>query len=195
MKDQCLSFQYDPHNRKCHIDRHEILTSHNCPGQVAIFKDLIDSEKKEKNKWIPLFSRGTYGDQALSGRVFNQKIYSMADQSPNKMPIIKRDCAECVGSHKEIYYKRRTSTKSANYYHNLLLTWTDSQNKMHKDFDIYSSLDDAVNNRNPWMWCNFNDGGVAFPRDCGPRRHTGGQWSSLTRGGIRSYRFSVYHGN
>jgi len=64
-----------------------------------------------------------------------------------------------------------------------MVTWSNKGNRFHHDFEIFSTLKDAEKMRNPWKACNYNDRGVAFPRDCGPRGHVGGQWNSLTRGG------------
>ena len=36
------------------------------------------------------------------------------------------------------------------------------------NFKLYDNLENALNDINPWLYCNFNDEGVAFPRDCGP---------------------------
>ena len=33
------------------------------------------------------------------------------------------------------------------------------------------------------MYCNYNDNGIGFPRDCGKNGGVGGQWNSKTRGG------------
>ena len=34
-----------------------------------------------------------------------------------------------------------------------------------------------------WKFCNYNDNGIGFPRDCGKNGAVGGQWNSLQRGG------------
>ena len=34
-----------------------------------------------------------------------------------------------------------------------------------------------------WSFCNYNDNGIGFPRDCGKNGAVGGQWNSLTKGG------------
>jgi len=37
-------------------------------------------------------------------------------------------------------------------------------------FNIYSSLEEALDNVKPWEFCNYDysGGNVGFPRDCGP---------------------------
>ena len=64
-------------------------------------------------------------------------------------------------------------------------------NQLHTDFELYSTYEDALSGDSPWQFCNFDDAGVAFPRDCGPEGPLGGQWNSATRGGQDSYAFYI----
>merc|ERR1712167_549450 len=43
---------------------------------------------------------------------------------------------------------------------------------------LYSSTTDAEADRNPWKFCNYNDPGVGFPRDCGKNGKVNRQWNS-----------------
>ena len=61
----------------------------------------------------------------------------------------------------------------------MITYWSSKSNTIHKDFDIYSSLDDAKNDKNPWKFCNYDDKGVGFPRDCGPTKLVGNNWIIL----------------
>merc|ERR1712207_84249 len=54
------------------------------------------------------------------------------------------------------------------------------------DFTLHSTFEDAKAGENPWLYCNYNDGYVGFPRDCGPTGWQGGQWNSYIRGGARA---------
>ena len=49
---------------------------------------------------------------------------------------------------------------------------------IHVDFDLYSTLEDAVAGRAPWEFCNYDDPSVGFPRDCGPLDAVGGNWNN-----------------
>ena len=60
-----------------------------------------------------------------------------------------------------------------------------------RDFDIFSTLEDARASKNPWKYCNYNDNGIGFPRDCGPLGSVGGQWNSQERGGQADIEFAV----
>merc|ERR1719181_1913926 len=53
-----------------------------------------------------------------------------------------------------------------------------------KDFDIFSSYEDAVADKNPWKYCNGGDRGVGFPRDCGAARKTNWTWFAFPKGAV-----------
>ena len=60
------------------------------------------------------------------------------------------------------------------------------------DFELYSTLNDAIAGRGRWRYCNFNDPGIGFPRDCGIERGLGYQWQSKRRGGRTTWKIYVY---
>jgi len=94
--------------------------------------------------------------------------------------IVKRLCDGCVGSHREIYYKRKLTNKhwldAAKMFG---CNWTSDQNQLHIDFDLYSRIGDAMNSTNEWQWCNYDDPGIGFPRDCGPTGQVVYQWNCM----------------
>ena len=63
------------------------------------------------------------------------------------------------------------------------------------DFTLHNTYDDALHSRNKWSYCNYNDKGVGFPRECGPRGAVPGQWSSKAKGkegqGQRNVKFYI----
>ena len=91
-----------------------------------------------------------------------------------------------------MYYKRLSPIGTFDAYGNMLETWRSASNTRGTDYDIYSSLSDAQAGTNPWRgYCNYDDGGVAFPRDCQPTSNGAACWNSLSRNTPASYRFSV----
>merc|ERR1711982_114168 len=40
-------------------------------------------------------------------------------------------------------------------------------NVMGVDFTLHSSFEDAKAGKNPWLFCNYNEPNIGFPRDCG----------------------------
>jgi len=61
-------------------------------------------------------------------------------------------------------------------------TWTESDNVLHEDFDIYSNYEDLTANQNEWSFCNFDDFDVGYPRDCGRDGNTKYMWFSFPGG-------------
>jgi len=106
--------------------------------------------------------------------------------------IVRRECPSCADTHKDAYVKRLASPSTFDAFEALLVTWSSDGNAMGADFTIHSTLEDALAGSNAWAFCNFNDAGIGFPRDCGPTGPSGGQWNSLKRGGQPTIRFSVY---
>ena len=71
----------------------------------------------------------------------------------------------------------------------------DENNVLGVDFKLYNSFEDAEIDSNEWKFCNYNDPGVGFPRDCGPVSAVIFQWNSLTRGGKNDVSYYVWAKN
>ncbi|KAL3768455.1 hypothetical protein ACHAWU_002671 [Discostella pseudostelligera] len=112
-----------------------------------------------------------------------------ADGTP-RYCMVRRFCDSCPhDSHIDIYYKRKTTlppmgTNTTNgevYFLDLFMNqWTSYKNILNTDFELYSNYQDALNGVNKWMACNYDSSGVGFPRDCGPRDTSVGEWNSYT---------------
>jgi len=97
----------------------------------------------------------------------------------SEVPVVRRVCLDCRNTHENIYYRRLTNMpEDFDLLDTLTNNWFDENNAFNVDFALYSSYADAVFDENRWEACNFNDRGVGFPRDCGPDRLVGGQWTS-----------------
>lgn len=116
--------------------------------------------------------------------------------------IIRRFCDSCTyESHRDIYYKRLTPIPDAGsedgqvYFLDLFLNnwFSTPANKLGTDFELYSSYEDALTGTNKWKFCNYNDPGVGFPRDCSDT--TKGkwyQWNSYIRSGATANHHGFY---
>ena len=60
------------------------------------------------------------------------------------MPIIRREAPNAAATHKDIYFKRKTNPKQFDAYEHMIVTWSVKDNEFHKDFEIYSTLEDAI---------------------------------------------------
>jgi len=95
-------------------------------------------------------------------------------------------------------YVRHGAAYPRNAYELFTHWWTEYDNHMGSDFNIYTNDADAWAGRNPWTFCNFANHestgnsdhiGVGFPRDCGPTGYQPHIWMSMgsNRGTVRVY--------
>merc|ERR1719334_471535 len=106
------------------------------------------------------------------------------------LPILKRVCPTCSESHKEIYYKRLTMVNSFDLY-SYTDNWFSENNILGTDFNLYSTLEDAINDNNRWAYCNYDEPNIGMFRDCGPNGGQGWEWTSRVRGGDTAF-FYIY---
>lgn len=106
--------------------------------------------------------------------------------------ILKRECSSCGSTHRVIYYKRYTELNSFNLYQSTY-DWQSTHNVLGVDFNLFSTLQDALADTNPWTYCNYDDPNIGMFRDCGPTGGHGGEWTSRTRGGDAAA-FYIYTG-
>jgi len=127
---------------------------------------------------ILFLATGSYGQIDIgSGQADNDFLNSGTK-------LVRRDCAGCRADYQTMFYKRTSAIPDGwSMYKNMYTDWFSLQNVIHIDFELYSTLEDACNNVNQWAYCNYNDPGIGFPRDCGISGGVGGQWNSQTRGG------------
>lgn len=128
---------------------------------------------------------------------FNQMFWNSAEH------ILKRECTGCADSHQEIYYKRLTMLDSFDLYSSTAY-WQSQNNNITLDFNLYSTLADALNDTNRWTFCNYNDvvasdssGEVGMFRDCGQNGKVDWQWTSRSYsvhgGGAKPSSFFIYN--
>ena len=84
--------------------------------------------------------------------------------------VLYRKCPECDASHQQIYYKRMTEIAGKDMYDLLFHSWTSENNVMGKDFNLFSTFEDAHLGQNAWKTCNYDNthSSIAFPYNCGP---------------------------
>ena len=133
--------------------------------------------------WTTVASKGTFGDYDAGEAGFA----SAMAQAPHK--LVRRDCPKCDSQDaKYIIYKRLTPLPNYDLLNVFKSNWTIlTGNFFNVDFELYSTLDDALAGRNRWKYCNGDDySGVGAFRDCGPHGEMlpGNQWNSFNgRGG------------
>eukprot|EP01083_Nonionella_stella_P077805 212661_1 len=62
--------------------------------------------------------------------------------------IIRRECPNCAyGNMQTLYYRRLTNVSTFDVYGSMI-SWQSKDNTLAVDFNLYSTLDDAINNMN-----------------------------------------------
>jgi len=112
---------------------------------------------------------------------FNRRLQATTN------PIVLRICPYCDAFYKTVYYRRFTYLNNFEAYDYFTCNWNPNMNVAGVDFKIYSTLMDALNDRNSWQSCSNASGlGVGFPGDCGNQSEFMlrplGQWSSIPAG-------------
>ena len=106
---------------------------------------------------------------------------------------------EIYSPRREVIYYKRISYMAPNFsiYDNMINTWTNRNNLLNRDFKLYSTENDLLNDTNSWKFCNYNDfgGKVGFPRDCGKYGPKGGRWARRPgfgcSSGAKTFNFSI----
>jgi len=152
------------------------------PGDRGDFADM--------EKWTLIVGKGKMYSPPVGETAFREAIAA----SPNN--IIRRICLWCDSTHKDIYYQRLTPIPPAPQYDflaNFMDDWFDTpNNKLGEDFNLYSSYEDALAGVGSWTFCNYNDNGVGFPRDCGPTGRKNHNWNSYRRSNWRTNHHAFY---
>ena len=159
-----------------------------CDGGRGATAELVsDSCPRDpyRGSWSLQTSAGdSHGELDIEPSLFDANFYASSTR------ILLRECRECDPQHQTVYYRRLTplmshasrhmnvSTANFSTYHLMHSTWKSEGNVRGEDFNLYSTYADAVANKNPWLFCNFDEPGIGFPRDCAPKRQASNQWQS-----------------
>lgn len=96
---------------------------------------------------------------SLSEADFNRRFQE------SRYHIILRKCQSCRKSHRYIFYRRFSNTETYEPYKLLACDWESSADNLYLvDFKLYSDLQDALADNNPWDFCGFD--GSGFPGTC-----------------------------
>lgn len=157
----------------------DLITNHFSQNLESFAEASNFYELPNDPNWITVYSKGTYGAIDL-GKDYTDNLFS-------RTGVFRRECSNCNPRYKDLYYKRITPVRQFSVYDNFHY-WQSYQNNLNTDFKLYQSYADLLNDRNGWTFCNYDDPGIGFPRDCGG---DGGQWNSLTRGGQPNVKYSL----
>ncbi len=152
-------------------------------GSRFTSNDMVLLDVPSVPTWDVVYSKGSYGN-VDKGKDATNNLFK-------RYGVFKRECAQCADQYKEIFYKRITPINNFSAYDSFN-NWTSAENILNRDFKLFYSYDDLLNDRNGWTSCNYDDQNIGFPRDCsGSKGFAAAQWNSLTRGGQPDVKFSV----
>jgi len=80
----------------------------------------------------------------------------------------------------------------------MIITWSDTDNVLGTDFNLYSSLDNMKTDTNAYTFCSYNVVGRGFPLNCGPTGaiDSPAGWNSETEaGGVQNYAYRILKPN
>jgi len=168
--------------------RETVVGDHQCSSAIQdlLFDKGLKYQAPEYEGWTMLYGRGS-----MISSQSNPELWTSIDAGS----YIRRICESCSSTHKDIIYKRQSSSE-INFRQLFLKNWFShpdgGTNIRGNDFQLFSNFDDAQHDRNPWKFCNYNGQGVGFPRDCGPTGFVRNQWNSMNRGGQTDFAYYLY---
>jgi len=125
------------------------------------------------DQWELIGGKDAFDFHSMGLGLFN----TLYEEAPQK--ILYRVCATCVESHQHIYYKRLSDIPDG---YDLLNTvknkWSQTNNVMGTDFNLYSTFQDAQDNTNEWEYCKYHNH-VGMPYECGPTEKVRNQWAKM----------------
>jgi len=166
--------------------RKTVVGDHQCSptNRMHLFDMGYTFQAPQYNGWTQLYGRGS-----MISPNTEPELWETIDTGS----IVRRICRSCHrNTHKDIIYKRLTPKGEVDFKDLFLNHWQSNENVRTSDFNLFSSMDDAENDTNPWQFCNYNDWGVGFPRDCGPTGPVGGEWVSMRGHGETDFAFYLY---
>jgi len=165
-------------------DNQNCAPSFQCVNNSCKRLEAKEAKETKETKWTVVYSKGNFGNVNLGEQITN-RLFA-------ETKIFKRECADCDNAYKVIYYKRISPIPNNFSIYNQFNNWTSINNVLNKDFKLYYSYTDLINDTDGWTFCNYDDPQIGFPRDCGGRRGVlGFQWNSLTRGGQQNVKYSI----
>lgn len=194
---------------QCQITNEEYLNDEQLllpTAESRAFSSMALAANYEGIVWKQLFGEGIYFlPPKLDPKAADEEMRTAMTSCGGRYCLIIRKCESCTSdAHKEIVYKRLTelppyqegiSTPTTLDLPNLFMNqWRRDNNEMHVDYELYSSVSDALNSVNEWQVADYNnnDHTYGFPRNSGPNRHHWNQWNSYKRGGADANHHGYY---
>jgi len=194
----------------CDVSNAEYLNTEQLlvTSATNVFKNL-DGVQQDGITWKQLFGEGIYFlPPHLDPEEADGEMRSLMEACLTKLGrhcLLLRKCPSCTSTaHKEIIYQRITdfpryqegiSTAETVDLPNLFMNqWRKENNVNLVDYKLFSSVQNALSNTNPWQVSDYNtnDNNYGFPRNSGPATYVYDQWNSYKWGGGSANQHGFY---
>jgi hypothetical protein len=185
----CGGFDLSEH----YINVHDKSISHRITGDCAAAEEsfltshgyTVDSSIQ----WVKVAGKGAYAEpdnpafteQHLDGSHTSMSRNDFEELWDDSIQILMRQCKYCTQTHRYAYIKRYDDDglpPNVNLLKMVKDEWKwHENNTVNVDFDIFSTLDDALQEKEPWLTVNSDYHNVGFPRDSGPDGYVYNQWN------------------
>jgi len=176
-----------------YLNVHNTTISHRITGECATSEQSFLAShgylQESAVTWVKVAGKGSYAEpdnamhseQLLGG---SHTSYSRADFEAlwaTSTQILMRQCKYCTGTHRYAYLKRYDQNglpPNVDLLKMVKDNWKQHENNtVNVDFDIFSTLDDALQEKMPWKSVNSDYHNVGFARDSGPDGFVYDQWN------------------
>jgi len=162
-----------------------------CEAPLASFLASKAKVVNDPVNWVKVAGRGVYGEPNNSMHVEQFQTqgttltsYSRAEFEAlwtNSNQVLLRRCKNCIQTHRYVYLKRHDTNglpPNVDLLNDVKGNWKSYENNTaHQDFDLYSTYDDAIFNKNPWQHVNMDYHNIGFARSSGPYKYVNHQWN------------------
>jgi len=160
-----------------------------CAAVEEAFTAAESFVKESAVEWVKVAGKGSLAEsddpkmteQFLDG---THTSYSRADFEElwaNSNKVLMRQCKYCASTHRYVYIKRYDANglpPNVDFLNDVKDNWKQYENStVNVDFDIFSTYDDALQEKEPWLSVNSDYYNVGFPRDSGPDVFVYNQWN------------------
>jgi len=143
-------------------------------------------------EWVKVAGKGSYADpdnemhteQFVEGNINHHTSYSREDFEElwaKSNQILMRHCKFCTSTHRYVYLKRYDDNglpPNVDLLKMVKDNWYQHENNtVTVDFNLFSTYDDALQDKEKWLSVNSNYYNAGFPRDSGPDGYVYNQWN------------------
>jgi hypothetical protein len=110
--------------------------------------------------------------------------------------ILMRLCLHCTKTHRYAYLKRYDENglpPNVDILDMVKENWKQYENNIaQEDFKLFSTYDDALQDKNHWLSISTNSNGYGFPRSSGPDGNVYDQWNAWGEPVLKNKRKKAY---